>query len=224
MSRLVRAVFFDVDQTLLDTPTTARLSLRAVFDEDVDIATWDAITEAQYEHFNSGAVEFPAMMTARMADFLATRGEAHDLVSAEATEQVRNQRFIENTVVYHDVEACLRGLRRRGLKLGVISNSSPEHQRRKLAAAGLADSFDAVVISGELGVAKPDPAIFEHACAAIAVTPNEAMHVGDRLDTDALGATAAGMLGVWLDRQGIDAGERRVPVVSDLAALDGLLP
>jgi len=40
------------------------------------------------------------MMTARMADFLATRGEAHDLVSAEATEQVRNQRFIESTVVY----------------------------------------------------------------------------------------------------------------------------
>lgn len=225
MSRL-EAVFFDVDETLLDTPTTARAALQALFDDELDataLATWDAITEAQYARFNTGELDFPAMLTARMAQFLALRGAPHDETSARAFEQRRNEIFVENIAVFDDALPALQAARDRGLLLGVITNSEPNHQLRKLAAAGLADAFDAVIVSGAVGVAKPDPAIFTHACAVLGVAPAAALHVGDRLDTDALGARGAGLLGVWLDRLGVADGERRVPVVPSLADLDALV-
>ena len=223
MSRLVSAVFFDVDDTLLDTPTSARRALRAVFGDDIDIPTWDAITEVQYARFTAGELDFPAAMTARMAEFLASRDERHDDASAVAAERLRNESFIANTVVYDDALPCLQAVRDRGLRLGVITNSAPDHQRRKLAAAGLADAFDVVVISGAVGVAKPDAAIFQHACTAIGVDADAALHVGDRLDMDALGAAGAGLVGVWLDRRGAARDERRVPVVTTLAELPALV-
>ena len=75
----------------------------------------------------------------------------------------------------------------------------------KLGALGLGSAFDAVLISGELDVAKPHHVIFRRACRALGVSPAQAVHVGDRLDTDAEGARNAGMHGVWLDRSGCGA-------------------
>lgn len=105
----------------------------------------------------------------------------------------------------------------------MITNNDGPHQRRKPAMVGLHDAFDAVAISGEIGAGKPDPAIFAHACAALRVAPAAAVHVGDRLDADALGALAAGLRGVLLDRLGVAADERRVPVVSTLGSLPALV-
>lgn len=225
MNRL-EAVFFDVDDTLLDSLKAARAALRALFDDSLDaaaMAAWDAITETQYARFNAGEFDFQAMLTARMAQFLALRDEPHDDATAVTLEQRRNELFVEQVVPFDDALPALQAARGRGLRLGVISNSEPTYQARKLAAAGLADAFDAVIISGAVGVAKPDPAIFTHACAALGVAPAAALHVGDRLDLDALGAHGAGLLGVWLDRLGVADGERRVPVVPSLADLDALV-
>ena len=223
---MIEAVFFDVDQTLLDTPTTARAALQALFDDELDataLVAWDAISDTQFARFDARELDFPTMLVARMAEFLALRGEPHDDATAAALERRRNEFFVENIAVFDDALPALQLVRDRGLRLGVISNSEPKHQARKLAAAGLADAFDSVIISGAVGVAKPDPAIFTHACSALGVAPAAALHVGDRLDTDALGAQGAGLLGVWLDRLGVAGGERRVPVVPSLADLDALV-
>ena len=90
--------------------------------------------------------------------------------------------------------------------------------------------FDHVIASEEVGVAKPGARIFEVAVEAFGVAPGEAAYVGDRLETDALGAVAAGLTGVWLDRAGAatpDELERAavagVFVVRGLDELPGLL-
>ncbi|HTA35856.1 MAG TPA: HAD family hydrolase, partial [Solirubrobacteraceae bacterium] len=70
---------------------------------------------------------------------------------------------------------------------------------------GLRDRFSVVVASGEVGLAKPDPAIFALACERLEVQPKQAAHVGDRLDLDAQAAASAGMQGIWLDRLGASA-------------------
>ncbi len=57
-------------------------------------------------------------------------------------------------------------------------------------------------MSAEFGAAKPDPSIFLHACALFGVPPSAAAYVGDRLNTDAIGAARAGLTGIWLDRDG----------------------
>ena len=90
------------------------------------------------------------------------------------------------------VEDALRRLRGHGLALAVVANwdfSLHEHLR----AHGLAGWFDAVVVSGELGVRKPDPAPFRAALAELGVEPARAVHVGDHPPHDEVGALAAGM-------------------------------
>ena len=93
-------------------------------------------------------------------------------------------------------------LRRIGHRLGLITNGPADVQRAKLAATGLGAWFDAVVISGEVGVGKPDPHIFARALAALDASPQTAIMVGDNLERDVVGARAAGMRGVWLNRSG----------------------
>jgi putative hydrolase of the HAD superfamily len=65
------------------------------------------------------------------------------------------------------------------------------------------------VASGDVGAAKPDARIFEHACRLLGVHPRDAVYVGDRFETDALGAAGAGLTGVWLDRRATASGVQR---------------
>ena len=95
---------------------------------------------------------------------------------------------------------------------------------------GLAPYFSHIITSGDFGAVKPDPSIFLHACSVFGVAPASAVYVGDRLATDALGAAAAGLTGVWLDRAGVAtpselarAEESSVLVIRSLAELPGLV-
>jgi len=223
VSRLVRAVFFDVDDTLVDYATTSRLALDEAMGAAAEYDLWQQISEPHFQRYYRGEIEFAAMRIERTAHFLRELGREADSHRAADLETARFTHLNRSFVLFDDVAACLAALRERSVRLGLITNNDGPHQRRKLAAVGLADSFDAVAISGEVGAAKPDPAIFTYACAALGVAPNEAMHVGDRLDADALGATAVGLSGVWLDRRGAAGDERRVPVVTTLAELPALV-
>jgi putative hydrolase of the HAD superfamily len=157
-----------------------------------------------------------------MADYLALVGRGGD--DAAALEQLRFDSLDAHLTLFDDALPCLASLRERGLLLGLITNNEALHQRRKISSVGLDGLFDAVVISGEVGVAKPDEAIFAHACRAVGVEPSQALHVGDNLRADALGAYGAGLRGVWLDRDGRhDGRELQVPVITALAELTELL-
>lgn len=78
-------------------------------------------------------------------------------------------------------------------RLGVISNGYADTQRPRLAAAGLTDFFETIVVSGEVSWAKPDPHIFAHALAGLDVAPGAALYVGDSPSHDLVGALAAGL-------------------------------
>ena len=75
----------------------------------------------------------------------------------------------------------------------MLTNGPSEIQRRKLRATGVDELVDAICISEELGVAKPDVRAFDHAAAAVGVAPADAAMVGDSLPNDVLGALAAGL-------------------------------
>jgi putative hydrolase of the HAD superfamily len=85
-------------------------------------------------------------------------------------------------------------------KLGLITNGPSEIQRAKIAQFDLARWFPVIVVSGEFGVAKPDPAIFLHAANALASDPADCVMIGDNPDADIRGAQAAGMRSVWIQR------------------------
>jgi putative hydrolase of the HAD superfamily len=121
----------------------------------------------------------------------------------ELLEEQRNSAIFGHFRVFDDVPDCLRLLRDRGLTVRVLSNSDGAYQRAKLAGVGLRDLGDSGFYSGELGFAKPDPRIFLAAAAALGLRPEQITYVGDRWDVDVLGAAAAGMRPVWLNRSGV---------------------
>jgi putative hydrolase of the HAD superfamily len=91
--------------------------------------------------------------------------------------------------------ALLDALRERGLKTGLVSNTMDPRWLllRDLDEQGLAERFDAVVFSSDIGVRKPRPEIFQHALAELGVTADRALFVGDRLIADIRGARDVGM-------------------------------
>ena len=98
----------------------------------------------------------------------------------------------EEEVPYSDTAAVLTELKRRGKKLGVIANQNPGTEQR-LANWGLLSHFDVIAASAELGVAKPNPAIFRWALTQAGCTAQNACMVGDRLDNDIAPANRLGM-------------------------------
>ncbi len=97
------------------------------------------------------------------------------------------------------VDETLRSLRR-NFRLGLLTNGPPDVQRIKLARCGIDSRFDAVVISGEIGYGKPDPAAFAIILEELEVPPDRSVMVGDSWERDVMGAEAAGMHTVWVSR------------------------
>jgi len=88
-------------------------------------------------------------------------------------------------------------------RLGLLTNGAPALQREKLHASGLAAFFDAVVVSGEFGRGKPDPAIFHHTLDLLGCAPSAAAMVGNSLERDIAGAKNAGLsTAVWIQVPG----------------------
>ncbi|KAB8142348.1 HAD family hydrolase [Chloroflexia bacterium SDU3-3] len=94
----------------------------------------------------------------------------------------------------------LAALRGRGLRIGLISNTiwPGALHREDLATCGLLQHIDHAIFSGDLGIWKPSPQIFQSMLAALGVAPSEAFFVGDSPQEDIAGAQAVGMPAVWL--------------------------
>lgn len=143
----------------------------------------------------------PAYRVAVWRDALAACGLdapalAADLAARFLAERRRRQ------AAYPWTRAALQDLRAR-FRLGMITNGAPDLQRLKLAGTGLAEWFEPVVVSGELGAGKPERAIFAHALALAGVAPEAAVMIGDSWPRDVLGATGAGLRAVWVNARGV---------------------
>ncbi|CAN5429201.1 HAD family hydrolase [soil metagenome] len=98
--------------------------------------------------------------------------------------------------------------------LGMLTNGSPDLQREKIAASGLGDFFQAIAVSGEHGIGKPRPEIFQILAEELGVSVGECVMVGNSLERDILGARNAGMRSAWLK---VPGSEEHADVEIDLA-------
>jgi putative hydrolase of the HAD superfamily len=123
-------------------------------------------------------------------------------------------------VIYRDVVPALEAFKSR-YRLGLLTNGAPDLQRRKIAGAGIGKYFDAVVVSGEVGIGKPDTRVFEMLLSRLNVAPESALMVGDSLKSDIQGAHAVGMKAAWVNRSGKAPDSSIIPdfVVNDLDEL-----
>ncbi|MGA8116350.1 MAG: HAD family hydrolase [Actinocatenispora sp.] len=227
----VRAVLFDIDDTLLDYSAAERGGITDYLTElgvaaERRAAGADFWHEAQERHFGrflAGEVDFTAQQHARAAEMIDWLGLPPLTRSTELAEWFSGYRRHHDTALrpFDDVIACLAALPA-DVALGVISNNDEGAARAKLTRVDLLTRFRCVVCVDTAGCAKPEPGIFRHACRLLEVEPADAVYVGDRLDSDAMAAAAAGLRGVWLDRTA-GPGDREVPAgVVRITGLSGL--
>lgn len=207
----VRAVLFDVGGTLVYEPDFAGWAEQAhashldIDSDELAHAYVEVLAEVDREprrgDREAGAVDFWRRTLSRAAQKYVSESAASSFVAAgkERSDPFR---------LYSDTRPCLDQLRRDHRPLGVISNSDSEVRvRQVLDQGGILDYFDQIVSSGSEGVEKPDAEIFLRAVRRMGVKPAEALYVGNKADTDAKAAQAAGLYGVWVNREGLSPGE-----------------
>ena len=155
---------------------------------------------------------------------LSDLGVRDEILAATLAERFRVEKRDRHDWLFSDALPALDRLRGR-IALALITNGAPDIQRDKLARGGLEPYFPVVAVSGEAGIAKPDPAIFARTLEALEIAPSEAVMVGDSPDADILGANRAGVRAIWLRResQPLTAGARPDATIASLDELDGLL-
>ncbi len=187
----VKAVFFDFDDTLQSRKGAYRLYCEAFLDK-----YFPAVSDAERaqkldemeEHVDGGykdrEVYFPEMIELWQWRDHPPLPELYDSFNFD---------FGKYVVLLPGAVETLRELKRRGYILGAVTNGVSSLQNIKLDTAGIRDLFDVVVVSGDLGIYKPDRRIFDEACRRAGVKNEEALFVGDHPVNDIDGALGAGM-------------------------------
>jgi putative hydrolase of the HAD superfamily len=195
----------DTARLALDARARARELWRAAptwpYCERIGISSWEGL----WCRFEGEAGEVPALRAWAPAyrheawrRALADQDVEDDALAAELAERFGAERRRRQTA-FADAAGALAALGDR-FAMAVVTNGASCLQREKLQASGLAERFDCVVVSGEVGVGKPDPAVFAHALRMLDAEPQEAVMVGDNLRKDVDGALAAGLRAVWMNR------------------------
>ena len=236
MKGTTRAVFFDVDFTLIHPGPTFRGEGYHRFCEKygiaVDAARFDEAVAAASAVLDDapGLVYEDALFHRYTAAIIRGMGGTGDTIDACAREMYREWGACHHFEMYDDVPEVLRALAARGVRIGLISNShrcmtsfQSHFELQGLVTAALSSS--------EHGYLKPHRSIFDAALRLVGVSAEESVMVGDSLLHDIVGATRVGMAGVLVRRSGLPVnGERAeapnldaVPVIQSLAELPPLL-
>jgi FMN phosphatase YigB (HAD superfamily) len=182
-------VFFDIGGVMYDDTIYARAmhtALRALGASFTDVEFDEAYRAARAAQAGSFRGRLARRFLGPDADMRALEAEAsrHWAYPPEALHQ--------------DVRPCLAGLAGR-YRLGIIANQ-PSGVRDAMRRDGLDGYFEVWGVSEDVGLEKPDPALFTHVLKEAAVEPGRSVMVGDRLDYDVRPAKAAGMHAVWVLR------------------------
>lgn len=186
---------------------------------------WARAEDEQHRAWREGRVAFDEHRRRRLRTFLPLAGlpVGPDAVLDEVFRTGYLAAYRRHWRGYDDVEAALTAVADAGLRIALLTNGMEEQQHAKLAALGLTGRVGPVLTAGGLGVAKPRAEAFAAACAAVGAPAAATLHVGDDHPVDVVGARAAGMPAVHLDRTGTGpAGEtERLVSLHELAAYLG---
>jgi len=195
----LRAVFFDIDDTLFPSSAFAERARRRAVDAmvhaglRVDPETAYAELEEVVREFSSNYGHHFDKLVLRMGQHLR-EGVHPALVIASGIRAYHAAK--EHIRPFADAVRILAALAGTDLVRGVISNGLTVKQAEKLVRLGLESAFSAgaIFISEEIGVAKPHPKIFLIACESLGLAPGETLYVGDHPTKDIDPAHEAGLI------------------------------
>ena len=235
--RAIDTVLFDLDDTLHDD-TTAYLSAarevadgvarergidaRALVDayEAAATAFWSSLSS---EHLTHSIGDERERMWNEALERVGIADRALAVRCADGYVRARTQ-ALELTPGSLDV---LTALRARGCKLGLVTNGFAATHHDKIDRLGLRERMDAFFLADEVGMVKPDPELFRHACRVLGSEPARTAMVGDRYARDVVGAHEAGLFTVLLDVHAIPVpagGPQPDAVIASIADVLDVLP
>jgi putative hydrolase of the HAD superfamily len=202
----LKAILFDVDDTLFSTTEFARKArgnaVRAMLQAGLDLPEETVARELEevlaefssnYEH------HFDKLLMRLRPPSLARVNPA--LIVAAGVAAYHDTKFRE-LVPFEDVLPFFGALRKAGLRLGIITHGWTVKQAEKLVRLGLVPFLEpsAIFISDQLGISKPNPKLWTLALADMHLLPQEAMYVGDSPEHDVAAPRSLGMVTVWAAR------------------------
>ena len=236
--RPTRAITFDVGNTLLfPHPSVGHVYSRAAARHGITMTAdeaeiqffraWNATAAAHqgliYGTTHDGAKRYwDRVITARFGSAPPPQPGVIKAIIDDLYEEFSSTSCWRLHSAWSQVRQCCRD---GGLRLGLISNWDLR-LRRLLEKIGIVEDVDAVVISAEHAVEKPDPGIFYLALQQLDVTPGECLHVGDAWREDVQGASHVGMHAAWYSPKDPNRPEPGHPslVIRDLSDLLAIIP
>lgn len=191
---MIKAVLFDLDGTLLNRDASLR-----------------SFAEDQYERFAEFFQPIPKQQYMERFITLDNRGytwkdkvyeqliqefELHS-ISAENLLQDYISNFKLHCMAFPNLHEMLGQLKAQGYQMGIITNGKGQFQMDNIIALGIEQVMDTILVSEWEGISKPNPLIFERACAKLGVAATECVFIGDHPENDVLAAKDMGMVGVW---------------------------
>jgi putative hydrolase of the HAD superfamily len=162
---------------------------------------WTKAGRKNFQEFLKGKITFEEKMVTQILEFFE---RLNSKIEKEEANEIFNKFLLiyqENIFLYNDVIPCLEVLKKNSYQLGIITNGHSKDQREKLHRFDLERYFPTIIVSGDIGVAKPNPKIFFECIHILELTPQEVMYIGDTPEMDVIGANRVGMKGVWLNRE-----------------------
>jgi putative hydrolase of the HAD superfamily len=184
---MYKAIFFDIDGTLLDTTNFAEIARRGAIDVMIEYGlpstqneTYKLLKEIIAEKGSNYGKHFN-ILTERIC------GKENPLLIAAGISTYHNIKFSLLRPFSKTVETLIY-LKNKGYKLGIISNGLTIKQWEKLIRLGIHEFFDEIITSEEVGYEKPNKEIFEEAMERMKSKPENSIMVGNKFETDILGA------------------------------------
>ena len=208
-------LFMDFDDTLYDTHGNAVIALRETFQafhleryfpnpQVFYDAYWLANIDL-WTRYSRGEITRDYLIVER---FRRPLSEGQGLEVNEALCLDMSDRFLDfcstKSGVVDGAHELMDYLRQRGYRMHITSNGFHEVQYKKLAACGLRDYFDTIILSEDAGVNKPSPAFFDYALRQSGATRETTLMVGDNLQTDIIGALNSGIDALLFNRWNVE--------------------
>lgn len=207
----------DLDETLFDNsfvPQTVQPACEAIIarfpsiDRDGLLAAYDAASVEYWPQAGPKCLmgELDALDVSREVWRLALYAcGCEEPVIVDIAHETHQQVLTDMSRLFDDVPEFLQALAAAAIPTALVTNGSTGLQLSKLKSVGIEHAFTEIVISADIAVTKPDPAIFETALERLHLNAADVWHVGDSLHSDVAGARSAGIRTVWLNRHGASA-------------------